>query len=42
MTLTDIGSITKKRTGIDIRKRNQSYELNVCFDYIGSYELAKR
>ena len=42
MTLTDIGSITKKRTGIDIRKRNQSYELNVCFDYIGSYELAKK
>ena len=27
---------------IDIRKRNQSYELNVCFDYIGSYELAKK
>ncbi len=42
MTLTDIGNITKKRSGIDIKKKNQSYELNVCYDFIGSYELAKK
>lgn len=42
MTLTDIGSITKRRSGIDIRKKNQSYELNVCYDFIGSYELSKK
>lgn len=42
MTLTDIGTITKRRSGIDINKKNQSYELNVCYDFIGSYELGKK
>ena len=42
MTLTDIGTITKRRSGIDINKKNQSYELNVCYDFNGSYELGKK
>lgn len=42
ISLTDVGSIVKKRSGTDIRKKNQSYELDVCFDFIGSYELAKK
>lgn len=42
MTLTDIGSIAKRRSGIDIKKKDQSYELNVCYDFIGSYELARK
>ena len=42
MTLSDIGSISKRHTGIDIKKKDQSYELDVCFDFIGSYELAKK
>ena len=42
ITLSDVGSIEKRRTGIDIRKYNQSYEVDVCYDFIGSYELGKR
>ena len=42
MTLSSVGSIVKKRSGIEIRKVNQSYQLDVCFDFIGSYELRKR
>ncbi len=42
MTLSSVGSIVKKRSGIDIRKSNQSYRLDVCFDFIGSFELQKR
>ena len=40
--LQDVGSIEKRRSGITISKDNQSYELNVCFDFIGSYELSKK
>lgn len=42
LALADVGHIAKRRTGIDIRKKNQSYELNVCYDFIGNYELAKK
>ena len=38
--LSVAGSIIKKRTGLDIRKKNQSYEINVCYDFIGSHELS--
>lgn len=38
--LSVAGSIVKKRTGLDIRKKNQSYEINVCYDFIGSRELS--
>lgn len=40
--LSEIGSIVKKRTGLPIRRSNQSYEIIVGFDFIGSYELSKR
>lgn len=37
--LNDVGSITKRRTGLDIQRRNQEYILNVGYEYVGSYEL---
>lgn len=40
--LKDIGSIGKRLSGISISKSRQSYEINVCFDFIGSYELSNR
>lgn len=42
VSLGDVGSIVKKRSGIDIKKKDQSYELDVCYDFIGSYELSKK
>ena len=40
--LSEIGSIEKQLSAISISKLDQSYELNVCFDFIGSYELSRR
>ena len=40
--LQDIGSIEKRLSGVSISKSHQSYEINVCFYFIGSYELSKR
>lgn len=42
MTLSSVGNIVKKRSGVAIRKSDQSYQLDVCFDFIGSYQLQKR
>ena len=42
ITLSEVGSITKRPTGIDIRKKNQSYQMDVCFDFTGSYRLAEK
>lgn len=42
VTLADVGAIGKRRSGLDIRKSRQSYEVSVCFDFIGSYELSQR
>lgn len=42
VALTDVGSIEKRRSGLDIRKSQQSYEVSVCFDFIGSYELSRK
>ena len=41
MTLSSVGGIDKRRTGLVIRKSNQSYELVVCYDFIGSWELGR-
>lgn len=41
MTLSSVGGIDKKRTGLAIRKSNQSYELVVCYDFIGNRELSR-
>ena len=40
--LADFGTVDKELTGLDIYKRNQSYQLIVAFDFIGSWELADR
>lgn len=40
--LSEIGSIEKKRTALPIRRKNQSYEITVGYDFIGSFELAER
>lgn len=41
MTLSNVGSIRKERSGMEIRKSAQSYQVDVCFDFIGNYELSK-
>lgn len=40
--LNDIGSITKRRTGLNIERRNQEYTIAVGYEFIGSYELMYR
>lgn len=40
--LSEMGSVEKRRTGFPIRRYNQSYEITVGFDFIGSYELSKK
>ncbi len=42
VTLSEVGNITKKTTGVDIQKENQSYRVSVCFDYVGSFTLANK
>ena len=42
VTLASVGSIAKRRSGLEIYKSNQSYQVDVCFDFIGSYDLAKK
>ena len=41
VTLSGLGSIDKRRTGLEIQKENQSYTLEVRYDFIGSYELGR-
>lgn len=40
--LSDLGTISQEATGLDIYKNNQTYQLIVAFDYIGSSELSHR
>lgn len=40
--LSEMGSVEKRRTGFPIRRYNQSYEITVGFDFLGSYELSKK
>lgn len=40
--LSEVGSISKDRTGLPIEKENQSYAVTVRFNFIGSYLLANR
>ncbi len=42
MKLSEVGSISKDRTGLPIEKENQSYAVTVRFNFIGSYLLANR
>lgn len=40
--LSQVGGITARQSGLTISRNNQSYEVNVVYDFIGSYELGKR
>ncbi len=40
--LNDIGSITKRRTGLDIRRVNQEYEIKVGYEFIGTWDLRSK
>lgn len=40
--LSAVGSIEKQRSGFSIRRNNQSYEIIVGYDFIGSYELGRK
>ena len=40
--LNDLGSITKRRTGLNINRSNQEYRISVGYDFIGSYELKNK
>lgn len=42
MKLSTIGSIDKRRSDITINRAKQSYEIQVGFDFVGSYELCNR
>lgn len=42
VTLSGLGSIEKKNTGLDIHKENQSYTLEVRYDFVGSDQLARQ
>jgi len=42
MTLSNVGSIEKKHTGMKIEKCDQSYQLKVVYDFIGSHELERK
>ena len=37
--LSDLGTITKQRTGLSIERNNQEYAISVGYEFIGSYEL---
>lgn len=40
--LNDVGSVTKRRTGLDISRSNQEYVITVGYDFIGSYDLRSK
>lgn len=40
--LSEVGSIVKEKSGLPIRKENQAYAISVCFNFIGSYQLARK
>ncbi len=42
MKLSEVGSISKDRTGLPIQKEDQSYRITVRFNFIGSIQLADK
>lgn len=40
--LSDLGSITKRRTGLNISRENQQYVITVGYEFIGSGDLQMR
>lgn len=41
VALSVVGNINKQRSGLNITRKNQSYELEVAFDFIGSYAMQR-
>ena len=39
LRLSDMGTITKQRTGLTIERNNQQYTIRVGYEFIGSYDL---
>lgn len=42
VSLSQIGTIAKRRSEINIYRTDQSYTLQVCYNFIGSYQLASK
>lgn len=42
MKLSEVGSVSKDKTGLPIQKEDQSYCISVRFNFIGSYQLAEQ
>lgn len=42
VTFSSIGNIVKSRSGLDIRKTGQSYEVCVVYDFIGNRQLQQK
>lgn len=40
--MSDVGSITKRKTAINISRNNQEYVLNVGFNFVGSWDQSAR
>lgn len=40
--LSDLGSITKRRTGLNINRSNQQYKISIGYEFIGSSELRNK
>lgn len=40
--LSDLGTITKQRTGLSIQRDNQEYAISVGYEFIGSYDLRNK
>lgn len=42
MKLSEVGSVSKDRSGLPIRKVNQAYTINVRYNFIGTSEMARK
>ena len=42
ISLSQIGSVEKRRSKIDITREDQAYAVQVCYNFIGSYPLSKK
>lgn len=40
--LSEVGEITKRSSGVTIRREDQSYVISVRYDFIGSYQLSEK
>lgn len=42
LKLNSLATIDKRKTGNEIKKNNQKYSLEIAYDFIGTYQLAKK